>query len=470
MSSLVKSERDLGERVREEVEGLALVRKRFEGYADFLEGNHTNERYRPSILSKLNDELDRLSKETQKCVELHAHLDALCIRVGQQERAMKEQVQKLSSIPPGMRVLEEQKHQLEEQSQMLAKELSRQDGRLTSQELQLADTHEKIDDIYKMTESIKLSVANPQELIGTGIEAVGELVKAGMESVNGTVKTEIESINGTVKTEIESTNGTVKTETESVATLLSSIQADVGKLANNFSSQQTILDKLQAIENHLQSSKTKGQSKAKGHEDDDDGNKTDAEIIAGLTNLGETSSELLTVPGERSYTPGFKRRRDSYDLLSDSEPIQTEDTSRDLNEWRRLFEPIRTVISISRPNIDDNDENINATMKKMRFMLLICLAYKTGGPDRLLGFIEDPRWRGEWVCVATLCERDEVFRPGDEECEDCKQIDGVRCLQIKKEGLRKIIFRMISWKESTTAHRESELQHHSSRDASEDDR
>ncbi|KAI3335401.1 hypothetical protein F4824DRAFT_511042 [Ustulina deusta] len=475
MSNSSKPELELDEQVREEVMGLTHIRQRLDAIAEWIDTNSIHEGRVSHMVSRLSQEIDNLCNETTKCVQLHKDLHQLIQQLKEKESAIEQQDKSLSGIRTCIehldthgkqlddqaRQLDSQRYQLDNQARQFndqarlldsqacqldnqARQLNDQARQLNSQAYQvecISESNEMLGKLCKVIDDMKLEVTKPQDMINSRMELVNETVRTEIESrigsVNDTVKTEIEStmqsVNDTVKTEIESrmqlvndivrteiesrigsVSDTVKTETASVNNILSSIQA---KLTKDNSSQQIILNKLKDIENHVRLSQVENTQAITQPQHE-------------ATSQAESSSKL-----------GSKRVRESYDSLLDLELLGIEDSKEDIEEWRKLFSPIRAAFSISVPDMKNSD----VTLKRMRRMILVCLSYSSRSPERFMDFLEDDSLIGKWVCMAAICDRDQIFEPDENFCEDCSGENSKTCLRVKKERSERITLRMISW-------------------------
>ncbi|KAJ2996914.1 hypothetical protein NUW58_g817 [Xylaria curta] len=212
---------------------------------------------------------------------------------------------------------------------------------------------------------------------------------------------------------------------------------ELKRLAGVELNQTNILEKISSIEEHLRSSPDKG-------DEGDEGN--DESFI-----LPISSQELITPVSAHYRSTSASKRKRTYDSLPGSDipddslvesEIHDEDMLDDINEWKSLLSTLRVIFDVS-----VEDEAIpTKTLTRMRRLLLSYLGYQETSPERFQEFLNDDGHLDQWVCVATLCEYDKIFHPNDDYCGDCSKIKALNCLQIKKNGPRKSILRMIRWK------------------------
>ncbi|KAI0967780.1 hypothetical protein F4678DRAFT_465038 [Xylaria arbuscula] len=154
-----------------------------------------------------------------------------------------------------------------------------------------------------------------------------------------------------------------------------------------------------------------------------------------------TGNEAMPGSEEGNSARGVKRKSDSVDSSLGSMLLQNEEMTETVKEWRSLFTPLSSALAISVPDM----ANTKVTMQQMRHMLFTCLARSSTSPDRLEIFLNDYHYMGEWICLGALCDHDRIFRPEDNYCDDCSFASSSRCLQIKKEGVKTVVFRVATW-------------------------
>ncbi|KAK5636920.1 hypothetical protein RRF57_012632 [Xylaria bambusicola] len=480
------------ESLAREVSRCVELHTRLDGFTEQL---RVREAALQQRIKKVNDQEASLEQRIRKMDSHDSSLTSIDVRVGklneQQSYLLDYQEQKFKEMT----------QQISDQGGVLALQLDTQEAQITGQSQKLDGQRQRIEDQLSLLESIKLEVQKLQELTHSKIEQVSQTVKtetssvkealtgiqieigrlvrdetmmvetASVKEVLTSIRAEIEKLikDETVKTELASAGETLtsiqfeigrlvrdeaftqavsvkealtsiqfeirklvrdevfKTETTSVNEALSSMKADIKELIKKSTAQEVTRSRSQGLEGGLRSLQLE-QIETSNDKEYNEINTSEFSVDPSLSDQG--------------YKTGLKRRRASYDLLSDSNPLNEEDEVADqVKEWRDLFKPIMAIINISTPDMNNSD----VTLDKMRQTILTYLSFRRKSPERLLDFLQDHTHEGSWVCIGTLCEEGRIFEPKPDYCDDCSKDGGKKCLRIKKKPAQQNDLRMVSW-------------------------
>lgn len=454
MSGQVDTLDELDSRLQAQVVAITRAGGRLMSIGDSMTNDRPDNIYTNAVMARLNREADILSDEAQKCVQLRADLQNFGDQLRQQEIRLKDRQEKLqkreqevSGIQECIQKLDSMEtrtgdyhRQAEKASVGFSKKLDdhrRQIEGIAESNKELYDYHrqagEGIIDLKDKLDGQHCLIRRDITELRENVHSHNQRVDEGVVNLDNKLNDHHRQlVNNSQQVSEGTTNLDNKLENQSrqVQDGIADLKGELNKQTQRGDSLEGMLNRISEMTQSLNIEVMKLTGSTIHPEASSSGRKGQDEMLSAEV------IKKLSLAKSSSYNSTSKRRRKSDSSLSEREDQEIDEHSR---EW---LDRLKTVRKALRLPLEKTDSPLRII--KTRRLLMSCLSYQDKSPEYLQNFLSHNENVDEWICVGTLCQKNQIFRPDDDVCRDCSVEGADYCLEIKKDAENKAVVRVLS--------------------------